>query len=131
MISKATRSYKKSVDGIIPFSNSNLSLASVKPSKYAFCFQLSSSTGISTVSPFLQMVYRPSSPVSSMGVVNTVVPSRGKRFEHHFLNKWMYRDYKRRCLVKQHFPARQRMNAMKRCSILPKEFQVGLIVPFY
>lgn len=64
-----------------------------------------------------------SSPASAMSIMNTVVPSRGKRFEHHFLNKWMYRDYKRRCLVKQHFPARLRMNAMKRCAVLPRDFQ--------
>lgn len=56
-------------------------------------------------------------------VINTAVPVRGKRFEHHFLNRWMARDYKRRMLSKEHFPDRQRLIAIKRCSVLPKEIQ--------
>ncbi|XP_005101498.2 28S ribosomal protein S14, mitochondrial [Aplysia californica] len=56
-------------------------------------------------------------------VVNTVVPCRGKRFDHHFVNRWMARDYKRRVCLKQHFSSRLRYTVIKRCSVLPKEFQ--------
>ncbi|CAL1533190.1 unnamed protein product [Lymnaea stagnalis] len=56
-------------------------------------------------------------------LINTAVPARGKCFDHHFLNRWMARDYKRRVLCKEHFPVRQRLIAIKRCSVLPKEIQ--------
>ncbi|KAI8777037.1 28S ribosomal protein S14, mitochondrial [Biomphalaria glabrata] len=65
------------------------------------------------------------SPINShtTTAVNTVVPARGKCFEHHFLNRWMIRDYKRRLLVQEHSAVRQRLVAIKRCSVLPKEIQ--------
>ena len=63
---------------------------------------------------------------SRPGAVNTVVPSRSKSFDHHFLNRWMARDYKRRVMLKKYTPLRQRYVAMKRCSVLPKEIQVNL-----
>ncbi|RUS88927.1 hypothetical protein EGW08_003366 [Elysia chlorotica] len=61
--------------------------------------------------------------LSLPGSVNTVIPSRSKSFDHHFLNRWMARDYKRRVMLKKYTPLRQRYVAMKRCSVLPKELQ--------
>uniref|UniRef100_A0A0B7BWM1 28S ribosomal protein S14, mitochondrial n=1 Tax=Arion vulgaris TaxID=1028688 RepID=A0A0B7BWM1_9EUPU len=55
--------------------------------------------------------------------VNSDVPKRSKYWAHHFLNRWMARDYKRRCLVNEYYPLRQRLIAIKRCSVLPKELQ--------
>ncbi|BFZ21215.1 hypothetical protein BsWGS_24254 [Bradybaena similaris] len=53
----------------------------------------------------------------------SAVQRRNKCFDHYFLNRWMARDYKRRKLVKEYYPLRQRYIAIKRCSILPKELQ--------
>ncbi|GFO04591.1 28S ribosomal protein s14, mitochondrial [Plakobranchus ocellatus] len=69
-----------------------------------------------SVSPVLSVLSTP-------GSVNTAVPSRSKSFDHHFLNRWMARDYKRRVMLKKYTPLRQRYVAMKRCSVLPKEIQ--------
>ncbi|XP_059155902.1 small ribosomal subunit protein uS14m-like [Physella acuta] len=62
-------------------------------------------------------------PDSTTSAINTTVPARHKCFAHHFLNRWMYRDYKRRLMVTENFPVRQRLIAIKRCSVLPKEIQ--------
>ncbi|CAG5124284.1 unnamed protein product [Candidula unifasciata] len=53
----------------------------------------------------------------------STVQRRNKCFDHYFLNRWMARDYKRRKLVNEHYPLRQRYVAIKRCTILPKELQ--------
>merc|ERR1712241_72516 len=50
-------------------------------------------------------------------------PCRAKHLDHHFINRWMKRDYYKRKCVQRHGPDRLRYIVMKRSSILPKELR--------
>ena len=113
----------------------------LRPSIYSFkmkcfsfqlrCMAMSSWSNQASLQPMSLTARLTGSPglcalsVQNLGAVNTVVPSRSKSFDHHFLNRWMARDYKRRVMLKKYTPLRQRYVAMKRCSVLPKELQVN------
>ena len=56
-------------------------------------------------------------------VTTSTLPVRAKHFDHHFVNRWMKRDYYKRKCVQQHGHQRIRYLVMKRSSILPKELR--------